>query len=73
MTQLHEDLRLISSVLASVLREDVGPPNGGMAISRRLFEMVEGGERDFDKLHAAALSLRQSAPTRPKMRSIPDR
>lgn len=54
-----QDLRLIASVITEAMTEVGVDAISWSAASRRVFELVEGGERDFEVLKAAAMKVRK--------------
>jgi len=53
----NNELRLISAVITAAMAEAGSSRISCSAVSRRLFEMVQAGEHDFEVLKAAALSI----------------
>jgi hypothetical protein len=56
----HNDLLLITAVLGKVTGAPQAHPPC-LVMLRRLFALVQGGERDFDALRSAAVDMRENA------------
>jgi len=67
----NDDLRLIGSVLQRAIVEVGVTHISCSASSRRLFEMVANGERDFEVLKAAVLDTNNVFPLTPALDATP--